>query len=400
MSNAFIVGDRSPPAGTRTGRYSAAAPSTSAVAPVSSPVRRQRRHRGGQRPDRQASLRLPRRDDDVREHAEGQQQDRQRYRRARQHRDAARERGRLAVPAAHRGQPAGRDDGDGNPDLIGIPARLRAGPCHEVVGQDVRMTRGTALVRAVSPRLAEGIVTHIDRTDVDVALARRQHAAYVDALAGCGWRTVDVAPADDCPDSVFVEDTVVVCDGLAVLTRPGAAARRAEVTAVESAVRGARSRPSRPIEAPGTPRRRRRAPGRPHRLRRTRWPHQRRRRPPTRRAARDRGPVGRAGAAGPACCTSSPRSPRCRTAPAGVGRPSTAECSRRCARSPRRPGAHVVPLGGERRPDRRVGAADRGPHRRPRVPPGRRRHQRVRAAGGLRDLPERAHRIVGVESGV
>ena len=112
------------------------------------------------------------------------------------------------------------------------------------------MTRGTALVRAVSPRLAEGIVTHIERSDVDVALARRQHAAYVDALAGCGWRPVFVPPADGSPDSVFVEDTVVVCDGHAVLTRPGAASRRAEVDAVESVVRGLGLAVAR-IQAPG-----------------------------------------------------------------------------------------------------------------------------------------------------
>ena len=42
---------------------------------------------------------------------------------------------------------------------------------------------------------------------------------------------------DDHPDSVFVEDTVVVCDGLAVLTRPGAPARRGEVAGTAATVR-------------------------------------------------------------------------------------------------------------------------------------------------------------------
>jgi dimethylargininase len=110
---------------------------------------------------------------------------------------------------------------------------------------------GTALVRAVSPLLADGIVTHIDRTDVDVALARRQHAAYVDALTGCGWRVRFVPPADACPDSVFVEDTVVVVDELAVLARPGAAVREAEVEAVEPVVRDLGLTVAR-IEAPGS----------------------------------------------------------------------------------------------------------------------------------------------------
>jgi dimethylargininase len=102
----------------------------------------------------------------------------------------------------------------------------------------------------VSPLLAEGIVTHVDRTAVDLALARRQHAAYVDALTGCGWRVRFVPPADECPDSVFVEDTVVVCAGVAVLARPGAARRRPEVAAVEPVARGLGLRVAR-IDPPG-----------------------------------------------------------------------------------------------------------------------------------------------------
>ena len=75
---------------------------------------------------------------------------------------------------------------------------------------------GTGLVRDPSSRLAEGIVTHISRTQVDVALARAQHAAYADTLAASGWTVRQVPLADDCPDSVFVEDTVVICEDLAV----------------------------------------------------------------------------------------------------------------------------------------------------------------------------------------
>lgn len=98
-------------------------------------------------------------------------------------------------------------------------------------------TRGTALVRPPGPRLADGIVTHIARTPVDVDLARRQHDAYVAALAGCGWSIRVVAALDACPDAVFVEDTVVVCGSLAVVTRPGAPERRPETAAVEATVR-------------------------------------------------------------------------------------------------------------------------------------------------------------------
>ena len=52
--------------------------------------------------------------------------------------------------------------------------------------------RGTALVRRPGPLLADGIVTHIAPTPVDVYLAVRQHAAYVQALAASGWVVPDV----------------------------------------------------------------------------------------------------------------------------------------------------------------------------------------------------------------
>src|ERR1700760_5016322 len=109
---------------------------------------------------------------------------------------------------------------------------------------------GTGLVRDPSSRLAEGIVTHISRTQVDVALARAQHAAYAEALAASGWTIRQVPAADNCPDSVFVEDTVVICEDLAVLTRSGAPARRAEVAGVAQTVRSLGLRTA-GIEDPG-----------------------------------------------------------------------------------------------------------------------------------------------------
>ena len=107
------------------------------------------------------------------------------------------------------------------------------------------------MVRPPSSRLAEGIVTHISRTTVDLGLARAQHATYAKALAASGWQVEQVPVAEDCPDSVFVEDAVVVCDDLAVLTHPGAPARRREVAGAGEAVRALGLRTAR-IEAPGT----------------------------------------------------------------------------------------------------------------------------------------------------
>ncbi|MEU0448631.1 hypothetical protein [Streptomyces tendae] len=93
-----------------------------------------------------------------------------------------------------------------------------------------------ALVRRPSPRLAEGLVTHVEREKVDHGLALEQWDAYVEALGAHGWETLEVDPAEDCPDSVFVEDTVVVFRNVALITRPGAESRRAETAGVEEPV--------------------------------------------------------------------------------------------------------------------------------------------------------------------
>jgi dimethylargininase len=93
-------------------------------------------------------------------------------------------------------------------------------------------------------------LTHLARTPIDVALAERQHAAYEDALRACGWDVVRVPAAPQCPDAVFVEDTLVVVGEMAVATRPGEATRRPEVAA--AAETAARFRAVAAIEAPGT----------------------------------------------------------------------------------------------------------------------------------------------------
>ncbi|MEU1183350.1 dimethylargininase [Streptomyces sp. NPDC005820] len=93
-----------------------------------------------------------------------------------------------------------------------------------------------ALVRRPGPRLAEGLVTHIEREKIDVDLALEQWEAYTETLRAHGWETIEVDPADDCPDAVFVEDTVVMYKNVALIARSGAESRRAETDGVEEAV--------------------------------------------------------------------------------------------------------------------------------------------------------------------
>ncbi|MFI7634313.1 dimethylargininase [Nonomuraea sp. NPDC049400] len=110
---------------------------------------------------------------------------------------------------------------------------------------------GIALVRKPGPRIAEGIVTHIEREPVDPGRALHQHNAYVAALGAAGWRVTYVPEADELPDAPFVEDAAVVSGRLAVLTRPGAPERRPEVESVAAAVRELGLKAVR-VAAPGT----------------------------------------------------------------------------------------------------------------------------------------------------
>ncbi len=108
-----------------------------------------------------------------------------------------------------------------------------------------------ALVRRPSRRLADGLVTHLERQPVDLDLALAQWDGYVAALRDAGWDTIEVPPADDCPDSVFVEDTVVMYGDRAVITRPGADERKPETAGTSAVLRGL-GYDVVEIEAPGT----------------------------------------------------------------------------------------------------------------------------------------------------
>lgn len=113
------------------------------------------------------------------------------------------------------------------------------------------MTRGRiALTRPVGARFAECELTHLGRSPIDVALARRQHAAYEEALGQAGCRVVRLPDLPGHPDGVFVEDTLLGLDDVAIVTRPGAASRRGETVGLDRLVAPFRRVLS--MEGPGT----------------------------------------------------------------------------------------------------------------------------------------------------
>lgn len=93
-----------------------------------------------------------------------------------------------------------------------------------------------AVTRDVSSRFNECEITHIDRSPIDISIARAQHHAYVQALKELGCAVLELPASADLPDSVFVEDTAVVLREVALLTRPGADSRKPETESIAHAL--------------------------------------------------------------------------------------------------------------------------------------------------------------------
>ena len=97
---------------------------------------------------------------------------------------------------------------------------------------------GRAFTRAVSPRLAECQLTHLERVPIDASRAARQHSDYEEALRTAGLEIIRLPELADDPDAVFVEDTALLLDDHAVITRPGAASRANETDSTAAGLAG------------------------------------------------------------------------------------------------------------------------------------------------------------------
>ena len=107
-----------------------------------------------------------------------------------------------------------------------------------------------AVTRAVSPTLAQCELTHLPRDPIDVANAIAQHAQYETALGALGAKIVRAPAEPALPDAVFVEDTALVLDEVAIIMRPGAESRRAEIPSIANTLKDFRSLVW--IQEPGT----------------------------------------------------------------------------------------------------------------------------------------------------
>ena len=107
-----------------------------------------------------------------------------------------------------------------------------------------------ALIRGVSPTLANCELQELRREPIDIDRAVEQHHCYEKVLEELGAHVIALPADPQFPDGVFVEDPALVLDEIAIMTRPGAESRRGEGESIAKAL--ARYRPLHWIQAPGT----------------------------------------------------------------------------------------------------------------------------------------------------
>jgi dimethylargininase len=97
-----------------------------------------------------------------------------------------------------------------------------------------------AITNKPSPLLAQCELTHLERTSIDYAVALRQHEGYQAMLRSAGASVHALDVNQDHPDGVFIEDTAIVLDEVAVLLSMGAESRRGEPEGIEPTLRAYR----------------------------------------------------------------------------------------------------------------------------------------------------------------
>lgn len=110
--------------------------------------------------------------------------------------------------------------------------------------------RTVAVTRELTAAIGNCELTFLHRSAIDFAHAQQQHRDYQSALSSLGCEVVVVPAPPGLADSVFIEDTALVLDDIAVMLRPGVASRQPEVAGVAEVLQ--QYKPLKAIEPPGT----------------------------------------------------------------------------------------------------------------------------------------------------
>ena len=107
-----------------------------------------------------------------------------------------------------------------------------------------------AIARKPGPNFAQGLTTAVNGEPPRYKSLLNQHEKYITALRSIGLEVTLLDALPDHPDAYFVEDTAVVAAEVAVITNPGADARKGEEKSIAPVL--ARHRKTEKIQPPGT----------------------------------------------------------------------------------------------------------------------------------------------------
>ena len=93
------------------------------------------------------------------------------------------------------------------------------------------------IVRPPAKTYPRALTRLVPPPPVDMVLALEQHHAYVEALRACGVGVIELPPDDVHPDSVFVQDPVLVIAGRAIVLRAAETSRAGEAEALARVLR-------------------------------------------------------------------------------------------------------------------------------------------------------------------
>ena len=95
----------------------------------------------------------------------------------------------------------------------------------------------TAITHLPSKNINEGNLTFLPKTEIDIEKAFVQHELYCESLKRLGVNVITLNENLSMPDSVFVEDTALVLDEIAIMTSMGASSRKPESELIETTLR-------------------------------------------------------------------------------------------------------------------------------------------------------------------
>jgi len=95
-------------------------------------------------------------------------------------------------------------------------------------GKKNQMIFTRAIVRKPGKNFAQGLTTAANDDSPNYKILVKQHEAYISVLRSIGLEVILLDALPDHPDAYFVEDTAVVTADVAVITNPGADARKGE----------------------------------------------------------------------------------------------------------------------------------------------------------------------------